>query len=317
MSGELDVVVPASLDGERADRALSLLTGMPRSRARQVVTSGGLSVDGRTVTTASTPLRTGERLTADVPAEPDRRAVADPTVPVTVRYEDDDLVVVDKQAGLVVHHGAGHRGGTLVDGLLARYPELGALADEDGGDALRPGLVHRLDKGTSGLLVVARSAAAFASLSRQMRERTAERRYRALVVGTVVDDDAVVDAPIGRSTRRPDRMSVRPQGRPARTRFTVLTRYHEPQPASLLDVGLETGRTHQVRVHMSAVGHPVVGDDRYGDAPRRAPELHRLLRPGRLFLHAWRLSVDRPDGTRLTVESALPDDLEEVLARLS
>lgn len=316
MTPSLDVVVPASLDGERVDRALSLLTGMPRSRARQVVDAGSVSVDGRTVATASTALRQGQRLWADVPVEPERRAVADSSVVFAVCYEDDDLVVVDKPAGLVVHHGAGHRGGTLVDGLLARYPELSALA-EVGADPERPGLVHRLDKGTSGLLVVARSPAAYRSLTRQMREHTAERSYRALVVGMVADDEAVVDAPIGRSARRPDRMSVQAQGRPARTRYSVLARYGAPQAATLLDVGLETGRTHQVRVHMSAVGHPVVGDDRYGDAPRRAPELHRIVAPGRLFLHAWRLSVDRPDGERLTVESALPDDLVKVLAGLS
>jgi len=224
--------------------------------------------------------------------------------------------VVDKPAGLVVHHGAGHGGGTLVDGLLARFPELADLAAAGTGDAARPGIVHRLDKGTSGLLVVARTPEAFRSLSGQLRAHTAGRHYRALVAGTVDDDAGVVDAPIGRSPRQPTRMAVTRGGRPARTAYRVVGRYREPWEATLVEATLDTGRTHQVRVHLAAIGHPVFGDDRYwGNRPRPA-DVRTLLTPGRLFLHACRLSLDHPaSGERRTWESPLPPDLDAVLQR--
>lgn len=314
---EVDLEVPASLDGQRVDRALSLLTGAPRRVAADVVASGGVLVDGRAVTTRSTVLRAGQRLRASVPPAAVDVPAPDDSVPFTVVYEDDDLVVVDKPAGVVVHHGAGRRSGTLVDGLLARFPDLGALAAGGTGDPSRPGVVHRLDKGTSGLLVVARSPAAFVSLSEQLREHRAERSYLALVAGAPESDRGVVDAPIGRSSRRPDRMAVRASGRPARTHYRVQARYHAPVPVALLEAALETGRTHQVRVHLAAIGHPVIGDDRYGGAASRPAPVVALLGPGRLFLHAWRLSVDHPDGSRRTWESPLPPDLAGVLAELS
>lgn len=313
----VDIEVPATLDGERIDRTVALLTGVPRRVAAELVTTGAVRVDGVPVTTRSTALRTGQRLEIFVPAPEGAGPRPDPTVSFGVVYEDDDLVVVDKPAGLVVHHGAGHRQGTLVDGLVARFPDLVALGEAGIGDPARPGIVHRLDKGTSGLLVVARSSAAFATLSEQLREHRAERRYVALVAGTVRDDQGIVDAPIGRSARRPDRMTVRAGGRPARTRYTVRTRFDEPVPATLLEATLDTGRTHQVRVHLAALGTPVVGDDRYGETRARPRALVDLLTPGRLFLHAWRLSVDHPDGRRLSWESPVPADLERVLAALS
>ena len=312
----LCVEVPPTLAGERVDRALALLTGVTRRVAAALVAAGGVRLDGVVVSARSTPLRAGQLLEAVIPAPEPEGPRPDPSVSFTVAYEDDDLLVVDKPAGLVVHHGAGHSGGTLVDGLVARYPELAALAGSGVGDPTRPGIVHRLDKGTSGLLVVARSPAAFASLSTQLREHQAERRYTALVAGIVEADQGIVDAPIGRSVRRPDRMTVRAGGRPARTHYSVRARFSDPVPVTLLDAALETGRTHQVRVHLAALGTPVIGDDRYGDARARPKELVRLLGPGRLFLHAGRLSVVHPDGTRRTWEAPLPDDLERALAAL-
>jgi 23S rRNA pseudouridine1911/1915/1917 synthase len=174
--------------------------------------------------------------------------------------------------------------------------------------------VHRLDKGTSGLLVVARTPAAFRSLSGQLREHTAGRHYRALVAGTVEDDAGVVDAPIGRSPRQPTRMAVTRGGRPARTAYTVVARYREPLEATLVEATLDTGRTHQVRVHLAAIGHPVFGDDRYWGTTARPRTATGLLAPGRLFLHACRLSLDHPDsGERRSWESPLPPDLDAVL----
>lgn len=314
-SGVVDMVVPASLEGERVDRALSLLTGATRRRAADAVAAGAVAVDGAVVVTRSTPLRAGQRLQAELGPAPTDHPVPDSSVPFAVVHEDSDIIVVDKPAGVVVHHGAGHSGATLVDGLVARYPDLATLAggEEHGVDAARPGIVHRLDKGTSGLVVVARSPAAFASLSRQMREHSAERRYLALVVGELSDQRGLVDAPIGRSARRPDRMAISAAGRPARTRFEVLRSLPHPQPVTLLEATLETGRTHQIRVHLNAIGHPVVGDDRYGAERARAAASAAGMAPGRVFLHAWRLTFEHPGGGRVTWEAPLPDDLEQAL----
>ena len=316
-SSAIDVVVPAALDGQRADRVVSLLTGAPRRVAAEAVRSGAVLVDGRPVADRSMPLRSGQRLQCAVfdwsPSAPG----PDPSVRFGVVYADDDLLVVDKPPGLVVHHGAGRRGGTLVDGLLARFPDLGELAGAGVGDPTRPGIVHRLDKGTSGLLVVARTPRAFESLSAQLRHHRTQRRYLALVAGTVAVDRGQVDAPIGRSTRRPDRMAVTPSGRAARTDYTVRRRYGGPVPVTLLEAALDTGRTHQVRVHLAALHHPVIGDDRSGDARARPPALLEVLGRERLFLHAWRLTVEHPADGEMTWESELPADLAATLALLS
>ncbi len=312
----LDVEVPAALNGQRVDRALSMLTGVSRRVAAEAVDAGRVAVDGRVVQARSTALRTGQRLGALLPEEQAPVPRPDADVRFSVVYADEDLVVVDKPAGLVVHHGAGHRGGTLVDGLLARFPDLAGLSDAGVGDRQRPGIVHRLDKGTSGLLVVARSPAAFASLSTQLRDHVADRRYLALLSGTLDSDHGEIDAPIGRSVRRPDRMTVRAGGRLARTRYDVRARFEHPVPLSLVEATLETGRTHQVRVHFSAIGHPVIGDDRYGgSAARPAAVVSRLGGP-RLFLHAWRLSVEYPEGERRVWEAPLSPELSDVLAWL-
>ena len=314
--GELDVEVPHSLDGQRIDRSIAMVTGLPRALVADLVAEGRARVDGTVVTTRSRTLVAGQRLQVTLPASGPQGPTPDASVAFDVVYEDDALIVVDKPAGLVVHHGAGHHGATLVDGLLARYPELAALPAAGAGEPERPGIVHRLDKGTSGLLVVARSPDAYRSLSRQMREHSAARAYLALVVGRVEADEGVVDAPIARSARDPSRMAVRTGGRPARTHYRVRTRYRAPLAATLLDVDLETGRTHQVRVHLTAIGHPVVGDTRYGAAKARPAALAGALGAGRVFLHAHRLTLEHPSGDRRTWESPLPADLAAVLALL-
>ena len=311
------LTVPALLDGVRADRGVALLTGVSRAVAAQLVAAGAVRVGGRPVTGRSQGLVAGTRLEVDLPG-PVAGAAADAGVDVAVVYADEDVVVVDKPAGLVVHPGAGRRDGTLVSGLLARYPELAELAAAGVCDPQRPGIVQRLDRGTSGLLAVARSERAYRSLSAQLAARTVERRYRALVAGHLPEDRGVVEAPIGRSTRAPTRMAVSAQGRPARTSYAVLARVDEPLRATLLELALDTGRTHQIRVHLAAIGHPVVGDDRYGTAAgpggRRGRVGGALLARGRLFLHAARLGFEHPGGAGAMVfESPLPADLAAVV----
>ena len=294
--------VPAALDGMRLDRAVSLLTGISRAAASELVGAGRVRVDGATATSRSAPLGAGAALDVDLPDAGDGRPRPDPTVQLTVVHEDPDLVVVDKAAGLVVHPGAGHTTGTLVSGLLARYPEMAVVGDPD-----RPGIVHRLDRGTSGLLAVARTPHAHRSLTVQLAGRTVGRQYLALVAGHVAEDEGTVDAPVGRSARTRTRMAVSVEGRPARTSYTVVRRVARPLTATLLEVRLDTGRTHQIRVHLSAIGHPVVGDDRY-----RGPSVPGL---DRVFLHAAELCVDHPrTEDRLCWSSPLPAELEAVLA---
>jgi 23S rRNA pseudouridine1911/1915/1917 synthase len=205
-----------------------------------------------------------------------------------------------------VHPGAGHAHGTLVGGLLARFPDLSDLVASGVCAPDRPGIVHRLDKGTSGLLVVARTAESYRALVAQLAERTMERRYLALVTGHVAADQGEVDAPIGRSARTPTKMAVAASGKPARTSYKVRQRW---EGRTLLELSLQSGRTHQIRVHMAAIGHPVVGDARYG-----TPD--RLLGQGRFFLHAFRLAFDHPvSGGRVDLTAPLPIDLREYLER--
>jgi 23S rRNA pseudouridine1911/1915/1917 synthase len=216
------------------------------------------------------------------------------------------VVVVDKQPGLVVHPGAGHRESTLVHGLLARFPDLAGV-----GQAERPGLVHRLDRGTSGLLVVARTPAAHEHLVDQLATHSVERIYTALCWRHFEHPHGVVDAPIGRSRRDPMRMAVAMDGRPARTHYRVDDQYHEPIEASLVTCELETGRTHQIRVHLASVGHAVVGDEVYGG-------VRRSFDCPRPFLHARELAFVHPgSGEAVRFRSPLPADLVAVLDRLS
>jgi 23S rRNA pseudouridine1911/1915/1917 synthase len=242
-------------------------------------------------------------------------------VELNVLYADDAVIVVDKQAGLVVHPGAGHRDGTLVNGLLARFPDMGGHVWPD---ASRPGIVHRLDKGTSGVLMVARTPGSQRSLARQLEARTVERRYLALVWGVVAEPAGVIDAPIARSDRDPTRMAVRGDGRRAVTRYEVQRRWTEPVPTTLVQCALETGRTHQIRVHLAAIGHPVVGDNRYNQAGSAArgrgggPSVVAEVRPGRPFLHAAVLGFVHPaTGETVRWESALPADLASVIDGLA
>jgi 23S rRNA pseudouridine1911/1915/1917 synthase len=298
--------IPDVLAGERADRVVAMLTGLSRGEVAAMVDAGAVRVDGRPLTARSRRLAAGEVLEVVVPAGDEAALAADPGVGVPVVYADGDVIVVDKPAGLVVHPGAGNERGTMVHGLLALYPELAEVGEPD-----RPGIVHRLDKGTSGLLVVARSPDAYRALVAQLGGRSVERRYTALVWGAVDADAGLVDAPLARGERDPTRMTVTAGGKEARTRYEVVRRVTEPDAMTVLDCRLETGRTHQIRAHLAAIGHPVVGDDRYGGA---RPV---VLGVGRPFLHARLLAFDHPrTGERMTFESPLPPDLAAVLATL-
>lgn len=308
----LEAVVPAALDGERVDRVVAFLTDRSRAAAAALVASGAVLIDGRPETRRSTPLRAGSTIALSGIAPPVVRIEPDPGVPVDVAFEDDDVIVVDKRWDVVVHPGAGRTGGTLVNGLVARYPELLALVGEGLSDPDRPGIVHRLDRGTSGLLVVARSSGALLSLREQMAAHSAARRYLALVHGHLAHDRGVVDAPIARSARRPTQMAVSGSGREARTGYEVVARLETPFPSSLITATLETGRTHQVRVHLAAIGHPVVGDTRYHRGGRSVG-----LPSGRFFLHADRLAFDHPaSAKRVTFRAPLPEDLAAVVGEV-
>jgi 23S rRNA pseudouridine1911/1915/1917 synthase len=298
--------IPPALAGERLDRVVAMLTGASRAEAAALVDGGAVTVDERVVTTRSQRVAEGAVVDVDVPVGPvDEGLAPDPSVELAVVHADPHLLVVDKPAGLVVHPGAGQKHGTLVHGLLARYPEIAAVGEPD-----RPGVVHRIDKGTSGLLLVARSQEAYEVLVGLLAAHAVDRRYRALVWGRVEAPTGMVDAPIGRSQRDRTRMAVTVRGRPALTGYEVLRRYSQPVEVTELACTLSTGRTHQIRVHMTSIGHPVVGDERYGGRRSTLP-----LR--RQWLHAEHLGLDHPvTGERLGFDSPLPPDLAGVLDTL-
>ena len=320
-------------DGQRLDRFLALrLPQYSRGALQRCIAEGAVAVEGQAAGNAARRLRAGQAVALDPPAAPaEILPLPDARVAFEVLYEDAQLIVVDKPAGLVVHPGAGQADGTLVNGLLARFPDLGAafrgaFADEEAadeeaapdlaadaegqGEALnadrqRPGIVHRLDRDTSGVMVVARTPAAAAVLREQFQARTVEKRYLALVRGRLLPAEGLIDAPIGRHPGLRQRMAVTEAGRPAQTRYRVLA---QAPGLSLVEAFPRTGRTHQIRVHLASVGHPVVADALYG---RPDPRI------GRQALHAAAISLDHPaDGRRLRFEAPLPPELAALLARL-
>ncbi|HET6362215.1 MAG TPA: RluA family pseudouridine synthase, partial [Gemmatimonadota bacterium] len=252
--------------GGRIDKVLAGLVPLSRMRIRKAIEAGGVRVDGRTVRRASESVGAGSEIVVEVEpkAEP---GLAAADIPLSVLWEDDALLVVDKPAGLVVHPGPGHPDDTLVNALLHHRPEIAGVGDER-----KAGLVHRLDKDTSGCLLVAKSDEAHRALSVQFAARTVDKTYWAFAWGHLGAAEGVFDAPIGRSVRDRQRMSTRTRrSRAAVTRWRVLERY---AVAEWLEIGLETGRTHQIRVHLAEAGHPVLGDTRYGGGPSRARGFH-------------------------------------------
>jgi 23S rRNA pseudouridine1911/1915/1917 synthase len=304
--GERRLAVPDGQVVRRVDRFVADRTGLSRSFVQRLI-SGGRLVDGDGRRLRANQVVTGGSVVIlDVPEpETPHHLEPDPTIPLVVAYEDDDLLIVDKPAGLVVHPAPGHWQGTLVNALLARPGTYGSIAG-----IARPGIVHRLDRDTSGLLIVAKHDAAQSSLMAQLKARRVKKTYLALVQGSVDAAAGRIEAPIGRDPKDRKRMAVVPNGRPATTGYRVRERF---AGWTLLELDLVTGRTHQIRVHLAALGHPVAGDTVYGTGTARkgAAGLERL------FLHAWRLELVGPTSGRLIrAEAPLPDELDAVLQRL-
>lgn len=293
--------VPSALAGQRLDRIVALIGDLSRAEAAATISAGGVLVDDQLAVSGKVRLVEGQLVSVDPAAVPGPELpTSDSTVEFDVVYLDDSVIVVDKPAGLVVHPGAGNMDGTLVSGLLARFPDIAGV----GGDPIRPGIVHRLDAGSSGLLVVARTDVAAEQLIEQFADHSATRRYDAVVWGVPDAPHGIIDAPIGRNRGDPLRMAVVAGGRPARTDYRVVGTYSSPALVSRLECRLETGRTHQIRVHLSSIDHPLVGDPVYG---QRRPVLG-LSRP---FLHAAELAFDHPtSGDRVTFSSPLAPDLQ-------
>jgi len=320
MDTTLELEVPDTAAGARLDRwlARARITGLSRNRLQQLIADGRVLVNGRAGKPAL-KLKAGDRLSVSVPQRRRTKLVAEPQ-PLVVIHEDEAVLVLEKPPGQVVHPGAGVQSGTLVNALLHHAPGIATVGGEG-----RPGIVHRLDRDTSGLLVVAKTEAAYQALVEDLRERNVKRVYQAIVWGDPGPADGIVDLPIGRDPRDRKRMAVvrGPAGKPARTRWRVLERFGL---ATLVEARLETGRTHQIRVHMSALRHPVVGDPVYGGRVKKslslrqserslADALLRLLR--RQALHAAELEFDHPQtGALLRFRSEPPKDFREALERL-
>ena len=307
----LNFEVPSEFDGQRLDRFLvGVLADHSRSQLQRLITEGHVAVTTGSGLTKSAKsnlqLRTGDRVHVDEPA-PRPAEVTGQELPLEVLYQDSDVAVINKPAGMVVHPAAGHDSGTLVNALLHHITDLSGVGGE-----LRPGIVHRLDRGTSGVIVVAKNDAAHQELARQFHDREVEKEYIALVWG-VVQAGKRIDAAIGRDPDNRQKMSAR--AKHARHAVTRITRAHHMPAVTLCQVAIHTGRTHQIRVHLSAIGHPIVGDSVYGGVHRRvAPDIKAVQRLTRPFLHAARLVFHHPrDGRRMEFIAPLPDDLMSVL----
>ncbi len=286
---------------DRIDRYLAARTLLSRSAIKRLLDEGRVRVDG-TVVEPARRVRAGEAIDVEVPDAPSLELVAQ-DIPVPVLYEDEDVLVVNKPAGLVVHPAAGHASGTLVNAILAH------VRAETGRAERRPGIVHRLDKDTSGVLIVAKNDTAHLALARQIQARELAKEYLALVWGDPGTQPAVVDAPLRRDPKDRRRVVVASGGREATTRFERIAAWHRKPDLALLHVRPVTGRTHQIRAHLAFAGYPIVGDPVYG----RRSDPAALERQ---FLHAWRLTARLPHAGERTFIAPLPDDLRAVLAAL-
>jgi 23S rRNA pseudouridine1911/1915/1917 synthase len=324
----VNITVPDDGEDLRLDRFLtSVLPSHSRSQIQRLIEGGHVTVDDHSAK-SNLRLRPGQQIAVDIP-EPVDAAPKPEALPLPIVYQDHDLIVVDKPAGMVVHPAAGHASGTLVNALLHHVDDLSGIGGEK-----RPGIVHRLDRGTSGLLVVAKHDAAHDALAKQFQNREVEKEYLALVWGEVMAGRRI-DAPIGRDPVNRKKMSAasgssrtpRRAGRddePNRVRRSreavtrIVAAEHFGRMLTLAQVAIHTGRTHQIRVHLSAIGHPVVGDPLYGGLHRRVPgDLRAVTHLDRPFLHAARLAFAHPsDGRRMEFESPLPADLQRVLDEL-
>ena len=312
MSRHVELEVNTGGDGERLDRWLAESgQGWTRSRIQRLIENGRILVDGNPAKRPSLKLRAGMRVTVDEP-DPEPLEAEPQAIPLDIVYEDSEILVLNKPAGLVIHPAAGNPDGTLVNALLHHCRDLSGI-----GGAQRPGIVHRLDKDTTGVMVVAKTDRAHLALSRAFQWRTTEKTYLAVVYGVPEPPEGVVDAPIGRHPRDRKRMAVVASGRPARTLYRVAEPF---DGTALLLCRIVTGRTHQIRIHMAHSGHALVGDPLYSgrqwrNLPQQAAAACRSF--PRQALHAWRLEIDHPaTGERMRFEAPLPPDLEQLIETL-
>ena len=302
---EFNEVVPDSLEGERLDRLIAFIGNISRSEASNIIKKGQVLINDQAVTRSSFKVSIGNSVEFYVRDDEEATEIeADSSVDFKIIHSDSDFFVIDKPAGLVVHPGAGNLSGTLVNGLLAISPQI-----RDVGEKNRPGVIHRLDKGTSGLLLAANTNEGYQFFVDELSDRKVKRIYQALVWGVPEGPEGIIDAPIGRSSKNRKKMGIVSKGKNAITTYQLKESWFSSN-VSLLELQLETGRTHQIRVHLSSIGNPVVGDDVYGTNRKNLT----LRRP---FLHASKLSFEHPrTGKAYEFESPLPEDLKSVLADL-
>ena len=286
-------------DGERVDRVVAFFSGLSRSKVSDLISKRLVLRNGIPIKKGSEIVHTNDEISMpNLVDEAVEEIASDESIDFEVVFEDDSVIVVSKPSGLIVHPGSGIANGTLVNGLAAQFPDLREI-----GDPTRLGLVHRLDKGTSGLLIVARTPEALDNLKFQMQERHVHRQYFAIVAGHVESSKGVVDAPLGRDPKNPLKRAVINNGKYARTHYEIDQKYESPFKVSMLNCRLETGRTHQIRVHLAAIGHPVLGDELYGGRTSFNIE-------NRLALHAQMLTFLHPKTKNLmNFESPLPAEL--------
>lgn len=296
----MSILVPPLQPPERLDLFLSRSLGLTRAKVRHMLDGGNVRVNGKAPEKAGIKLKGGERIEYSIPEEPplDLKREA---IPLSILFEDDSLLAIDKPPGLVVHPAAGHWEGTLVNALLYHFDRLSGI------DPARPGIVHRLDKDTSGVLIIAKNDAAHLELSRQFKDREMVKIYAALVHGAAPANDGTIDKPIGRHPKERKKMAVVESGRHAITRYKISRRWKN---FTLLECRIETGRTHQIRVHLSSIGHPVAGDPLYG-------KFDRALGAERQMLHAWKMRLKHPlTGEPLDLEAPLPADFTALIRKL-
>lgn len=303
----IDEQLPSALAGQRVDRVISLVADIPRAAASSLIEAGAVVLDGVVVKAGKIKVTEGQHLVVELSLLPGKQLpLAEPDIDVDVVYVDDDVIVINKQAGIVVHPGAGNPTGTLVNAVLARYPEIATV-----GDSFRPGVVHRLDAGTTGLMVMARTLRAYDALVDALSRRVVVRRYMAIVWGHMSAPSGVIDAALGRDQRDPTRMAVVADGKMARTQYEVRQTFNLPVACSLIECGLETGRTHQIRVHLASLGHCVVGDVVYGGA-------RSVLSSPRPMLHAVTLKFDHPVTSKeMSFRAEIPRDFAAILEKCS
>ncbi len=307
----MQLTVPPEHDGQRLDQVLAtLVPQQSRSQLQRLIKDGRVSVDSRPQVKVSTPVQAGQTIDLDIPP-PEPTTTPPQDLPLDIVYEDEDLLVINKAAGMVVHPAAGHGEGTLVNALLHHVQDLSGIGGEQ-----RPGIVHRLDRGTSGLMVIAKNNETHEALSRQFHDREVEKEYIALIWGVLRAGHRIED-PIGRDPMHRKKMTTKRAVR-ARTAVTRITWAEHFPGLALVGVAIATGRTHQIRVHLSSIGHPVVGDALYGGIHRRVPlELRAVQKLDRPFLHAAKLAFTHPrDGRAMKFESPLPEDLVKVIDQL-